>query len=124
MATVTIVTIGDELTQGRLVDTNAAEISARLEGRGFSVIEHVAVGRGNEIAPHIGFAVAGPDGPCAQPRRGVHGCRQLLPEVSDLGCQIFLLCDEAEELAHNPQAFQSAIHIGIDQAVNRLIQSF
>ena len=44
MARIEILTIGDELTEGRLVDTNAAELSERLADRGLAVIRHQSVG--------------------------------------------------------------------------------
>jgi nicotinamide-nucleotide amidase len=39
-----ILTIGDELVEGRLVDTNAAELSERLTARGLGVVRHQSVG--------------------------------------------------------------------------------
>jgi len=39
-----ILTIGDELLDGRLVDTNAAELSEQLVAAGFPVVRHVSVG--------------------------------------------------------------------------------
>jgi len=39
-----ILTIGDELIEGRLVDTNAAALSERLDGEGYRVVRHTSVG--------------------------------------------------------------------------------
>ena len=39
-----IITIGDELVEGRLVDTNAGLMSARLTAEGFHVARHTSVG--------------------------------------------------------------------------------
>ena len=44
MPRIEILTIGDELVEGRLVDTNAFELSAKLTDLGFRVTEHRSVG--------------------------------------------------------------------------------
>ena len=44
MSHVEIITIGDELVEGRLVDTNAGLMSARLTDEGFHVARHTSVG--------------------------------------------------------------------------------
>ena len=44
MPRIEILTIGDELIEGRLVDTNAFELSAKLTDMGFRVTEHRSVG--------------------------------------------------------------------------------
>lgn len=44
MPRIEILTIGDELIEGRLVDTNAGELSARLVALGFRAAEHRSVG--------------------------------------------------------------------------------
>lgn len=44
MARIEILTIGDELIEGRLVDTNAGELSAKLVELGFRAAEHRTVG--------------------------------------------------------------------------------
>ncbi len=44
MPRIEILTIGDELIEGRLVDTNAFELSAKLADLGFCVAEHRSVG--------------------------------------------------------------------------------
>ncbi len=44
MPRIEILTIGDELIEGRLVDTNAFELSAKLSDLGFRVTEHRSVG--------------------------------------------------------------------------------
>ena len=44
MPRIEILTIGDELIEGRLVDTNAFELSAKLTDLGLSVAEHRSVG--------------------------------------------------------------------------------
>ena len=44
MPRIEILTIGDELIEGRLVDTNAGELSAKLADLGFRVTEHRSVG--------------------------------------------------------------------------------
>jgi competence/damage-inducible protein CinA-like protein len=44
MLRIEILTIGDELIEGRLVDTNAFELSAKLTDLGFRVTEHRSVG--------------------------------------------------------------------------------
>jgi nicotinamide-nucleotide amidase len=44
MHRIEIITIGDELVEGRLVDTNAALLSARLADAGYRVARHVSVG--------------------------------------------------------------------------------
>lgn len=44
MPRIEILTIGDELIEGRLVDTNAFELSAKLTDLGFRVTEHRSVG--------------------------------------------------------------------------------
>ena len=44
MAQIEIVTIGDELVEGRLIDTNAGELSERLTRDGFAVTRQVSVG--------------------------------------------------------------------------------
>ncbi len=44
MSRIEIVTVGDELVEGRLVDTNAGSISDRLFRRGLRVAQHVSVG--------------------------------------------------------------------------------
>ena len=44
MPRIEILTIGDELIDGRLVDTNAGELSARLTDLGFRATEHRSVG--------------------------------------------------------------------------------
>lgn len=49
MSRIEIVTIGDELVEGRLVDTNAAELSERLAARGLAVERHQSVGDDLEL---------------------------------------------------------------------------
>jgi nicotinamide-nucleotide amidase len=44
VARIEILTIGDELVEGRLVDTNAGELSARLADLGLAASEHRSVG--------------------------------------------------------------------------------
>jgi len=44
MPRIEILTIGDELIEGRLVDTNAGELSAKLTDLGFRATEHRSVG--------------------------------------------------------------------------------
>jgi len=44
MPRIEILTIGDELIEGRLVDTNASELSTKLADLGFRVAEHRSVG--------------------------------------------------------------------------------
>ena len=44
MPRIEIITIGDELIDGRLVDTNAGELSAKLTDLGFHTTEHRSVG--------------------------------------------------------------------------------
>jgi len=44
MAHIEILTIGDELLDGRLADTNTAELAVRLVAAGFQVARHVSVG--------------------------------------------------------------------------------
>jgi len=44
MAHVDVLTIGDELLEGRLIDTNAGELSERLARDGFEVARHLSVG--------------------------------------------------------------------------------
>lgn len=44
MSRIEILTIGDELIEGRLVDTNAFELSAKLTDLGYRVAEHRSVG--------------------------------------------------------------------------------
>jgi len=44
MDSIEIITIGDELVEGRLVDTNAATLSERLLAEGLPVTRHVSVG--------------------------------------------------------------------------------
>ena len=44
MPRIEILTIGDELIEGRLIDTNAGELSARLSDLGFRATEHRSVG--------------------------------------------------------------------------------
>jgi len=44
MPRIEILTIGDELIEGRLVDTNAGELSAKLADLGFRATEHRSVG--------------------------------------------------------------------------------
>jgi nicotinamide-nucleotide amidase len=44
MPRIEILTIGDELIEGRLVDTNAGELSAKLADLGLRVTEHLTVG--------------------------------------------------------------------------------
>lgn len=44
MARIEVLTIGDELVEGRLVDTNAGWISERLADAGLAVARHVSVG--------------------------------------------------------------------------------
>jgi len=44
MSRIEILTIGDELVEGRLTDTNAGELSARLVDLGLSATEHRSVG--------------------------------------------------------------------------------
>lgn len=44
MGHIEIVTIGDELVEGRLIDTNAGELSERLTREGFTVARHLSVG--------------------------------------------------------------------------------
>jgi nicotinamide-nucleotide amidase len=52
MAHIEILTIGDELLEGRLIDTNAGELSERLVRDGFDVARHLSVGdrRGDIVA--------------------------------------------------------------------------
>jgi len=44
MGRIEIITIGDELVEGRLVDTNAGAMSDRLAAEGFAVARHLSVG--------------------------------------------------------------------------------
>jgi len=44
MSRIEIITIGDELVEGRLIETNAAELSAQLADHGFRVAQHLSVG--------------------------------------------------------------------------------
>jgi nicotinamide-nucleotide amidase len=44
MKHIEIITIGDELLDGRLVDTNARELSARLADAGYRVARHLSIG--------------------------------------------------------------------------------
>lgn len=44
MTRIEILTIGDELVEGRLIDTNAGELSERLARDGFDVARHLSVG--------------------------------------------------------------------------------
>lgn len=44
MSHIEIITIGDELIEGRLVDTNAGLMSERLTAEGFDVVSHLSVG--------------------------------------------------------------------------------
>ena len=52
MPSIEIFTIGDELIDGRLVDTNAAHIASLLGDHGYSVTRHLSVGdeRGRLVA--------------------------------------------------------------------------
>ncbi len=44
MSRIEIITIGDELIEGRLVDTNAGLMSQRLDAEGLTVVSHLSVG--------------------------------------------------------------------------------
>ncbi len=44
MGGIEIITVGDELVEGRLVDSNCATLSGRLLGEGFPVVRHMSVG--------------------------------------------------------------------------------
>ena len=57
MSRIEIITIGDELIEGRLVDTNAGELSEKLMNVGLRVAEHRSVG--DEAAAQTASGQAG-----------------------------------------------------------------
>lgn len=62
MARIEVLTIGDELVEGRLVDTNAGWISERLADAGLAVARHASVGDDHdEIVAALGEAAARSD---------------------------------------------------------------